>query len=86
MMVMLVKLVLVAVLLLTNVFCREMDVDYWTEGIEESISPNSEVTRGIFVVMTKKPGPRQYLGLMGKKDSRHTFRTFVGLMGKRSFD
>lgn len=34
-MVMLVKRVLVAVLLLTNVFCREMDVNYWTEGIEE---------------------------------------------------
>uniref|UniRef100_A0A3B4XVK9 Neurokinin A n=1 Tax=Seriola lalandi dorsalis TaxID=1841481 RepID=A0A3B4XVK9_SERLL len=56
------------------------------------------------VRMIRKPGPRQYLGLMGKKDSgrqkslfsffapnsknadRHKFQTFVGLMGKRSFE
>lgn len=31
----LVKLVLIAVLLLTNVFCQEMDIDNWREGIEE---------------------------------------------------
>lgn len=30
-----VKLVLVVVLLLTNVFCQEMDVDNWREAIEE---------------------------------------------------
>uniref|UniRef100_A0A3B4UC83 Neurokinin A n=1 Tax=Seriola dumerili TaxID=41447 RepID=A0A3B4UC83_SERDU len=68
------------------------------------------------VRMIRKPGPRQYLGLMGKKDSGrekslfsffapnsknadkrlslygtfffpgHKFQTFVGLMGKRSFE
>lgn len=30
-----VKLVVVCVLLLTNVFCEEMDVDNWKEDIEE---------------------------------------------------
>lgn len=31
----LVKLVVIAALLLANVFCQEMDVDDWREGIEE---------------------------------------------------
>ncbi|XP_039661323.1 protachykinin-like isoform X1 [Perca fluviatilis] len=90
----LVKLVLIVVLLLTTVLSQEMDVDNWREDIEEDTWPNSDVIQDIFVRMTRKPGPRQYLGLMGKKDSaktktarkRHRFHTFVGLMGKRSFE
>ncbi|XP_041798343.1 protachykinin [Chelmon rostratus] len=91
-----VKLVLVVVLLLTNVFCQEMDVDNWREAIEENKWSNSEVIQDILLRMTRKPGPRQYLGLVGKKDfgraktqkarKRHKFQTFVGLMGKRSFE
>ncbi|XP_068563007.1 protachykinin [Cebidichthys violaceus] len=90
----LVKLVLIVLLLLTNVFCQEMDDDNWREDIEENKWPNSEVIQDIVMRMTRKPGLRQYLGLMGKKDSakaqkahkRHQFKTFVGLMGKRSFE
>ncbi|XP_070768288.1 protachykinin [Enoplosus armatus] len=90
----LVKCVLVVVLLLTNVFCQDLDVDNWREGVEENKWPNSEVFQDVLLRMTRKPGPRQYLGLMGKKDSaktqtarkRHKFQTFVGLMGKRSFE
>ncbi|XP_028435254.1 protachykinin-like [Perca flavescens] len=82
----LVKLVLIVVLLLTTALSQEMDVDNWREDIEEDTWPNSDVIQDIFVRMTRKPGPRQYLGLMGKKDSGHRFHTFVGLMGKRSFE
>ncbi|XP_037640656.1 protachykinin isoform X2 [Sebastes umbrosus] len=90
----LVKLVLIVVLLLTNVFCQEMDVDNWREDTDENKWPNSDVIQDMLVRMTRKPGPRQYLGLMGKKNSanmqtarkRHRFKTFVGLMGKRSFE
>ncbi|XP_032373831.1 protachykinin [Etheostoma spectabile] len=90
----LVKLVLIVALLLTNVFSQELDVDNWREGIEKDTWPNADVIQDILVRMTRKPGPRQYLGLMGKKDSaktqtarkRHRFQTFVGLMGKRSFE
>ncbi|XP_070823066.1 protachykinin-1 [Chaetodon trifascialis] len=92
----LVKLVLIVVLLLTNVFCQEIDVNNWKEGIEESKWSNSEVIQHILVRMTRKPGPRQYLRLMGKKGSgraksqtarkRHKFQNFVGPMGKRSFE
>ncbi|XP_022621547.1 protachykinin-like [Seriola dumerili] len=89
-----VKLVLILVLLLTNVFCQKIEVDNWTESGEENKWPNSGVIQDILVRMIRKPGPRQYLGLMGKKDSaktqtarkRHKFQTFVGLMGKRSFE
>nr|XP_019958996.1 PREDICTED: protachykinin-like isoform X2 [Paralichthys olivaceus] len=80
-----VKLVLILVLLLlTNVVCQ--DVDNWRGGREENKWPNSEVIQDVFVRLIRKPGPRQYLGLMGKKDSGHKFQTFVGLMGKRSFE
>ncbi|XP_071326616.1 protachykinin [Trachinotus anak] len=89
-----VKLVLILVLLLTNVFCQEMDVDNWNESSEVNKWQNSEEIQDVLVRMIRKPGPRQYLGLMGKKDSakmqtarkRHKFQTFVGLMGKRSFE
>uniref|UniRef100_A0A3Q3ITU5 Uncharacterized protein n=1 Tax=Monopterus albus TaxID=43700 RepID=A0A3Q3ITU5_MONAL len=41
----------------------------------------------MLVRMIRKPGPRQHLGLMGMKDfGRNLFRTFVGLMGKMSFE
>ncbi|XP_075937246.1 uncharacterized protein LOC142937978 [Anarhichas minor] len=82
----LVKLVLIVLLLLTNVFCKEMDGDNWREDIEENKWPNSEVIQDILMRMTRKPGMPQYLSLMGKKDSGHKFKTFVGLMGKRSFE
>ncbi|XP_044063685.1 protachykinin [Siniperca chuatsi] len=88
----LVKLVVIVVLILTNVFCQELDVENWREGIKENKWPNSEKIQNILARMTRKPGPRQYLGLMGKKDSaktqtarkRYKFQSFVGLMGKRS--
>uniref|UniRef100_UPI0037E9387A protachykinin n=1 Tax=Semicossyphus pulcher TaxID=241346 RepID=UPI0037E9387A len=88
------KLVLIVVLLLTNVFCQEMDVDNWREGFEENKGPNSEGIQDFLGRMTRKLGPRQYLGLMGKKEfartqtarKRHKFQTFVGLMGKRGFE
>ncbi|GAA6217251.1 protachykinin-like [Lates japonicus] len=89
-----VKVVVILVLLLTNVFCQDMDDDSWREGSEENKWTNPEGIQDILVRMIRKPGPRQYLGLMGKKDSakvqtarkRHKFQTFVGLMGRRSFD
>ncbi|XP_076006374.1 protachykinin [Genypterus blacodes] len=82
-----VALVLIALLLLSNVFSQEMDLDRWRGGVEESL-------QDMLVRMSRKPNPRQYLGLMGKKSSartqlarkRHKFQTFVGLMGKRSFE
>uniref|UniRef100_A0A3Q3ITZ4 Uncharacterized protein n=1 Tax=Monopterus albus TaxID=43700 RepID=A0A3Q3ITZ4_MONAL len=40
----------------------------------------------MLVRMIRKPGPRQHLGLMGMKDFAQRFRTFVGLMGKMSFE
>ncbi|XP_040900691.1 protachykinin [Toxotes jaculatrix] len=88
------KLVLILVLLLTNVFCQEMDDENKREGSEQIKWSNSEVIRDMLVRMIRKPRPRQYLGLMGKKGSgksqtarkRHKFQTFVGLMGKRSFE
>ncbi|KAK5862107.1 hypothetical protein PBY51_017536 [Eleginops maclovinus] len=66
-----------------------MDVDNWKEDIEEKW-PNSEFIRNI--LSRRNPGPRQYI--QGKKHSaktetarkRHQFQTFVGLMGKRSFE
>ncbi|XP_026173585.1 protachykinin [Mastacembelus armatus] len=87
-----VKLFLILVLILKNVFCQEMDVN-WREGREEDKWPNSAEIQDILVRMVRKPGPRQHLGLMGKKESaktqmtrkRHKFH-FVGLMGKRSFE
>ncbi|XP_068998029.1 protachykinin-like [Embiotoca jacksoni] len=87
-----VQLFLILVLLLSNVFCRQMEAENWREDIEENKRPNSEAIPDILVRMIRKPGPRQYLGLMGKKGSgklqaarkRHKFQTFVGLMGKRS--
>ncbi|XP_034468199.1 protachykinin isoform X2 [Hippoglossus hippoglossus] len=78
------KLVVIVLLLLTNVFCQ--DVDNWRGAREENKWPNSEVIEDVFVRLIRKPGPRQYLGHMGKKDSGHKFQTFVGLMGKRSFE
>ncbi|XP_026226108.1 protachykinin [Anabas testudineus] len=89
-----IKCVLLLALILGNVFCQEMDVDKWREASEENMWPNSEIIQDILVRMTRKPGPRQSLGLMGKKNSaktqrarkRHKFQTFVGLMGKRSFE
>ncbi|XP_073341022.1 protachykinin [Pagrus major] len=90
----LVKLVIIVLLFLTNVFCQEMEVDNWTEGIEENKWPNSGVIQDIFVRMSRNPGPQQFLRGIGKKDSatsqrsrkRNRFQTFVGLMGKRSFE
>lgn len=89
----LVKLSLIVLLLLTSVFCRGMDAESRREGTEESKWPNSEVIQALLVRMGRKPGPRRYLGLTGRKDSaksqtarkRHKYQTFVGLMGKRSF-
>uniref|UniRef100_A0A7N8Y5R2 Uncharacterized protein n=1 Tax=Mastacembelus armatus TaxID=205130 RepID=A0A7N8Y5R2_9TELE len=60
-----VKLFLILVLILKNVFCQEMD-DKW---------PNSAEIQDILVRMVRKPGPRQHLGLMGKKESAKTQMT-----------
>ncbi|XP_029958131.1 protachykinin-like [Salarias fasciatus] len=89
-----IKLVLIFLLLLTNIFCREMDADNWNEKTEEMKWPDVGFIEDVLVRLTRKPGPRQYFGLMGKKDTgkaqrarkRHKFQTFVGLMGKRSFE
>ncbi|KAM7382969.1 hypothetical protein PAMP_002659 [Pampus punctatissimus] len=89
-----VKLALIIVLLLRNVFCQEMDADNWKESNRENKWSDSAIIQDVLMRMSRKPGPRQYLGLMGKKDSartqtarkRYKFQTFVGLMGKRSFD
>ncbi|XP_029927643.1 protachykinin [Myripristis murdjan] len=87
-----VKLV-IALLLLTDVLCQEKDWDNWRGHIEESKWPSSEIIQDTLRRMVRKPRPRQYLGLMGKKAAkaqmthkRHRFQTFVGLMGKRSFE
>ncbi|KAM6994433.1 protachykinin [Tautogolabrus adspersus] len=90
----LVKLVLIAALLLTNVCGRDMDVDNWREGFEENKWPNSGGIQDVLGRMTRKLGPRQYLGLLGRKEfaktqtarKRHKFQTFVGLMGKRGVE
>ncbi|XP_062278170.1 protachykinin [Scomber scombrus] len=89
-----VKLVVIVFLLLTKVFCQEMDADNWRESIGENKWPDSEIIPDMLLRMTRKPGPRRYFVLKGKKLSaktqtarkRHKFQTFVGLMGKRSFD
>ncbi|XP_039973364.1 protachykinin [Xiphias gladius] len=89
-----VKLVLILALLLTHGFSRDVDVDNRGEGSGESKWPNSKVIQGVLVRMIRKPGPRRHLGLTGKKDSaraqtarkKRRFQTFVGLMGKRSFE
>uniref|UniRef100_A0A672FWB7 Neurokinin A n=1 Tax=Salarias fasciatus TaxID=181472 RepID=A0A672FWB7_SALFA len=81
-----IKLVLIFLLLLTNIFCREMDADNWNEKTEEMKWPDVGFIEDVLVRLTRKPGPRQYFGLMGKKDTGHKFQTFVGLMGKRSFE
>ncbi|XP_028985466.1 protachykinin [Betta splendens] len=85
-----IKFVLILALILGNVFCQDVDVDNW----RENKWPNSDTIQNILIRLTRKPGPRQYLGLMGKKNSaktqrarkRYKFQTFVGLMGKRSFE
>ncbi|XP_028280368.1 protachykinin [Parambassis ranga] len=87
-----IKVVLVLALVLSNVLCQGMDADTCRECADENKWPNSEAIQDILVRMARKPGPRQYLGLMGKKDfgktqtarKRHKFQAFVGLMGKRS--
>ncbi|XP_067365271.1 protachykinin [Channa argus] len=89
-----VKLVVILVLLLENVFCQEKDVGTWREGGEQNKWTNSEVIRDILVRMARKPGARRHVGLTGRKISAktqrarkwHKFQTFVGLMGKRSFE
>ncbi|XP_041843267.1 protachykinin [Melanotaenia boesemani] len=89
-----VKLGFILVLIMSNIICEKMDTDRWREGIGKNKWSNSEVIRDILTRMTRKPRQRQYLGLMRRKGSeksqtarkRHKFQTFVGLMGKRSFD
>ncbi|KAM4580142.1 protachykinin [Odontesthes bonariensis] len=89
-----VKLALILLLLLSNVVCQEMDADSWRAGIGKNKWPNSEAIQEMLMGMTRKPRPRQYLGVIGRKGSekmqttrkRHKFQTFVGLMGKRTSD
>ncbi|CAJ1062949.1 protachykinin isoform X2 [Xyrichtys novacula] len=82
----LLKLVLVIALLLTNVLCQEKDVHNWEESFEEDKWANSGGIQDFLGRMTRKLGPRQYLGLVGRKEFGHKFQTFVGLMGKRGFE
>ncbi|XP_074540472.1 protachykinin [Halichoeres trimaculatus] len=90
----LVKIVLIIALVLTSVSCQEKDVGDWKEGFEEDKWSNSGGIQDALGRMARKLGPRQYLGLLGKKEfartqtarKRHKFQTFVGLMGKRGFE
>ncbi|XP_071388886.1 protachykinin-like [Centroberyx affinis] len=90
-----VTLVVIALLLLANVFCQEKDLDNWRRSVEESKWPNSELVQDILSRMGRKTRPRQHLGLLGNMKAsakaqmtrrRHKFQNFVGLMGKRSFE
>ncbi|KAM9838346.1 protachykinin-1 isoform 2-T2 [Aulostomus maculatus] len=93
------KLLLVPVLMLVcaaaQVSCEEPkeEVDYWTSSsqVQDAWLANDPF-RQILLRMTRKPRPRQFIGLMGKRSTanaqitrkRHKINSFVGLMGKRS--
>ncbi|KAF7226606.1 protachykinin-like [Nothobranchius furzeri] len=89
-----IKLGLITALILTNVFCQELDADSWRARIEETKWPNTDVIRDFLVEMTRNPRLRQHFSLRGKKGCGktssfhhwHKFQTFVGLMGKRRSD
>ncbi|KAF1381220.1 hypothetical protein PFLUV_G00151340 [Perca fluviatilis] len=89
--------VLVALLAVAQVFGEENDIkedaDYWTSSnqIQDGWLANDPF-REALLRMTRKPRPRQFIGLMGKRSmanpqitrKRHKVNSFVGLMGKRS--
>ncbi|KAJ8415937.1 hypothetical protein AAFF_G00404940 [Aldrovandia affinis] len=89
--------ILVVFLALSEVFCEELgpneDLNHWTNSIQIqdewlASDPLNEILKRI----TRKPRPRQFFGLMGKRSSasaqitrkRQKLNSFVGLMGKRS--
>ncbi|XP_036394616.1 protachykinin [Megalops cyprinoides] len=94
------KLLLSVIILcvsLAEILCEEVgpseDLNHWTNSIQTQdqwlvSDPLSDVLRRI----TRKPRPRQFFGLMGKRSSasaqitrkRQKLNSFVGLMGKRS--
>ncbi|XP_030013165.1 protachykinin [Sphaeramia orbicularis] len=88
-----VRLVIVFVLIFTNVLCEDTDVENRRECTEENWA-NTDLIQDLIVRMMRKPGLQQYLRSTGRKSSaktqasskRHKFQTFVGLMGKRSYE
>uniref|UniRef100_A0A8C9X0X5 Tachykinin precursor 1 n=1 Tax=Sander lucioperca TaxID=283035 RepID=A0A8C9X0X5_SANLU len=83
--------VLMALLVVAQVFGEENDIkedaDYWTSSnqIQDGWLANDPF-REALLRMTRKPRPRQFIGLMGKRSmgKGHKVNSFVGLMGKRS--
>uniref|UniRef100_A0A8C6PTT9 Tachykinin 1 n=1 Tax=Nothobranchius furzeri TaxID=105023 RepID=A0A8C6PTT9_NOTFU len=81
--------VLVVLISAAQVFCEETEpkdgTEFWTSRnpIQEDWL-SSDPFRKILLRMTRKPPPRQFIGLMGKRSMGHKVNSFVGLMGKRS--
>ncbi|KAF7221594.1 tachykinin precursor 1 [Nothobranchius furzeri] len=89
--------VLVVLISAAQVFCEETEpkdgTEFWTSRnpIQEDWL-SSDPFRKILLRMTRKPPPRQFIGLMGKRSMEpeyfsfkgHKVNSFVGLMGKRS--
>ncbi|KAF7655439.1 hypothetical protein LDENG_00056010 [Lucifuga dentata] len=89
--------VLLAVFVVTHVFCQEIDpkeeLNYFRNIRQIQDGQLSTLPfREILLRMTRKPRPHQFIGLMGKRSmanaqitqKRHKIKSFVGLMGKRS--
>ncbi|XP_064205555.1 protachykinin [Anguilla rostrata] len=89
--------ILVVFLALAEVFCEEVgqneDLNHWANSIQIqdewlASDPLNEILKRI----TRKPRPRQFFGLMGKRSyanaqitrKRQKLNSFVSLMGKRS--
>ncbi|XP_076013170.1 protachykinin-1 [Genypterus blacodes] len=79
---------LMAICVVANVFCDEIDrreeLDYFKSGRQiQDGRLSTDPFREIFLRMTRKPRPHQFIGLMGKRSMGHKINSFVGLMGKR---
>ncbi|XP_035281651.1 protachykinin isoform X2 [Anguilla anguilla] len=81
--------ILVVFLALAEVFCEEVgqneDLNHWANNIQIqdewlASDPLNEILKRI----TRKPRPRQFFGLMGKRSYGQKLNSFVSLMGKRS--
>ncbi|XP_046887626.1 protachykinin isoform X2 [Hypomesus transpacificus] len=85
-------LIIVVFFVLTNIFSQEVYFDDNWKDFDELWK--LEQFKEILNRMTRKSGPRQFFGLMGKRGTaktqitrkRQKFQSFVGLMGKRSSD
>ncbi|XP_046887616.1 protachykinin isoform X1 [Hypomesus transpacificus] len=86
-------LIIVVFFVLTNIFSQEVYFDDNWKDFDEKLW-KLEQFKEILNRMTRKSGPRQFFGLMGKRGTaktqitrkRQKFQSFVGLMGKRSSD